>query len=214
MLARWMSVGAARSWPGAWRAVRACALLLACAWACLWASTVRAEVPLLSLEDAAARLAGGGWLLMMRHAATEPGLGDPAGFRVDDCATQRNLSDEGRRQARETGVAMRAAGIVIDEVRASPWCRCRDTAQLAFGRHEAWAPLGSFFDRRADEAAATREVRALARTQDPRRNLMLVTHQVNVTAVYDVFPAVGEIVAGRWRGGRLAAEFRFAAAAR
>lgn len=168
-----------------------------------------AQAESLGLHDAAQRLSAGGYLLMMRHAMTEPGLGDPPQFRIDDCDTQRNLSREGREQARAAGAALRAAGARFDRVRSSQWCRCRDTAQLAFGAYEAWPALNSFFDDRSDEPARTRAVVQFARTLSPPANAMLVTHQVNITAVFGVFPEQGEIVAGRWRDGRLVAEFRF-----
>ena len=80
-----------------------------------------------------AKLKAGGQVVLMRHAVTTPGVGDPAGMRLDDCATQRNLTDEGRRHARRTGDAFRERGIVVERLLASPWCRCLETAQLAFG---------------------------------------------------------------------------------
>ena len=162
-----------------------------------------------SLDEAARRLAAGGWILMMRHAATEPGVGDPPEFRLGDCATQRNLSAAGREQARQAGAAMRAAGIRLHEVRTSQWCRCRDTAELAFGRADDWPALNSFFASRGSESAQTEQVRAWAATLEAGRNAMLVTHQVNISAVMGQFAAPGEVVAGRWREGRIEPAFRF-----
>jgi phosphohistidine phosphatase SixA len=87
-------------------------------------------------------LAAGG-VLMFRHALA-PGTFDPPGFKLDDCATQRNLNDEGRRQARQIGAWFAARQWRPTRVRSSPWCRCLETARLAFGdRVEAWAALGS-----------------------------------------------------------------------
>ena len=80
--------------------------------------------------------------LALRHALA-PGTFDPPNFRLGDCSTQRNLSDEGRQQARRIGAWFRAQGLTPARVRSSPWCRCVDTAALAFGTHEAWAALGS-----------------------------------------------------------------------
>ena len=88
------------------------------------------------------RLRAGGVVLALRHALA-PGTFDPPGFRLDDCSTQRNLDDTGRAQARRLGAALRAAALVPAAVRTSPWCRCRDTAALAFGRAEVWDALGS-----------------------------------------------------------------------
>jgi phosphohistidine phosphatase SixA len=189
---------------------------LACAALCLVHAlpglqpTARASaVSRLSTQDAAARLREGGWVMMMRHAQTEAGIGDPPGYRLDRCETQRNLSSEGRRQARRAGEAIRAAGIAVGEVRSSAWCRCRDTAELAFGGYEVWAALNSFFEDRSREAAQSAEVAAFARALQAPANAMLVTHQVNVLAAMGVSPAQGEIIAGRWRDGRLRAEFGF-----
>jgi phosphohistidine phosphatase SixA len=93
-------------------------------------------------ENAQALLRRGGVVLAMRHALA-PGTFDPPGFRLGDCSTQRNLDEAGRAQARAIGQRLQAAGLVPARVRSSPWCRCMDTAQLAFGRAEAWAALGS-----------------------------------------------------------------------
>ena len=79
-------------------------------------------------------LRGGGLVMLIRHAATEPGLGDPPGFRVEDCATQRNLSEAGRAEARLIGAAFRHRGIPVHRVLSSRWCRCLETGRLAFGR--------------------------------------------------------------------------------
>jgi phosphohistidine phosphatase SixA len=63
----------------------------------------------------------------MRHAVTTPGVGDPAGFRLDDCSTQRNLTDAGREDARRVGGTFRTRGIPVGRVLSSPWCRCLET---------------------------------------------------------------------------------------
>ena len=93
-------------------------------------------------EDVAALLRQGGVVIAFRHALA-PGTFDPPGFRPGVCSTQRNLSDEGRAQARRIGEWFKAAGLQPARVRSSPWCRCLDTATLAFGRAEPWAALGS-----------------------------------------------------------------------
>ena len=134
-----------------------------------------------------------GAIAMMRHALA-PGGGDPANFDVTDCATQRNLSERGRDQARRIGAAIRERGIVFDAVLSSQWCRCVDTAtEMNIGAHETFAPLNSFFQSRADGPDRTEALRDhLAARPDDR--LMLVTHQVNITALTGVFPSSGEIV--------------------
>lgn len=89
-----------------------------------------------------ASLRTGGIVVALRHALA-PGTFDPAGLRLDDCSTQRNLSEEGRAQARRIGAWFAQRQLVPAAVRSSPWCRCVDTATLAFGRAEPWAALGS-----------------------------------------------------------------------
>ena len=83
-------------------------------------------------DGVAARLRSGGVVLAFRHAMA-PGTFDPPGFVLEDCRTQRNLSDEGRAQAARIGQWFREQGLTPARVRSSPWCRCLDTARIAFG---------------------------------------------------------------------------------
>ena len=92
--------------------------------------------------DAEALLRKGGLVVVFRHALA-PGTFDPPGLRLGDCSTQRNLSDEGRAQARRIGEWFRERQLQPAAVRSSPWCRCMDSATLAFGAAQAWAALGS-----------------------------------------------------------------------
>ena len=92
--------------------------------------------------DAEALLRKGGVVVVFRHALA-PGTFDPPGLRLGDCSTQRNLSDEGRAQARRVGEWFRERQLQPAAVRSSPWCRCMDSATLAFGAAQAWAALGS-----------------------------------------------------------------------
>ena len=145
------------------------------------------------------RLQGGGHVLLMRHAATTPGIGDPPGFRLAVCATQRNLSAQGKRDAAAIGAAFRARGIPLGPVWSSRWCRCLDTARLAFGRVEEAPMLDSLFrDSEAAARAKTREV--LDRTaawRGNKANLVLVTHDVNIRALVNEYVSQGEIVVTR-----------------
>jgi len=152
--------------------------------------------PRLAAADEAlwALLRAGGQVIVMRHAATDRSLGDPPGFRLDECSTQRNLSEEGRAQARRVGAAFAARGIPIGRVLSSQWCRCLETARLAFGTAEPWPALNSSFRDRTLEADRTREVRALASERPAKGNLVLVTHQVNIGALSGVYPVEGELV--------------------
>ena len=138
----------------------------------------------------------GGCVVLMRHALTEPGIGDPPGFRLDQCSSQRRLSDEGRAQARRVGKAFERAGVTLAEVRSSAWCRCTDTADLAFGRHTVWAPLNSFFQTGDRDSQTSAVLQAVAGVRAPA-NWMLVTHQVNITALTGETPAMGELFVTR-----------------
>lgn len=137
-------------------------------------------------------LEAGGKVVVMRHASTEPGLGDPPGFRLGACETQRNLSAAGRDEARRLGAAFRARRIPVGRVLSSRWCRCLDTARLAFGKFEGWPPLDSFFDDRSREPDQTAAVRRLLAERPAGGNLVLVTHQVNITALTGIVLAPGE----------------------
>ncbi len=92
--------------------------------------------------DAEALLRKGGVVVVFRHALA-PGTFDPPGMRLGDCSTQRNLSDAGRAQARRIGEWFKERQLQPAAVRSSPWCRCMDSATLAFGTTEVWAALGS-----------------------------------------------------------------------
>jgi len=142
------------------------------------------------------QLAQGTAIAIMRHALA-PGGGDPANFRVDDCSTQRNLSDQGRDQARAIGALFRDNGIENASVYTSQWCRCMDTARLLdIGTPEAFPALNSFFQNRSAEGEQTMQLRAavdtwLANSSGP---IVLVTHQVNISALTNNFTSSGEIL--------------------
>jgi broad specificity phosphatase PhoE len=152
-----------------------------------------------------AQLRQGGNVLLMRHAQTESGIGDPPNFRIGDCSTQRNLNDVGREQSRRVAAAVQREKIVLDEVRSSAWCRCVDTAELAFGRHTVWSPINSFFQQDGRETQTQAVLQALQDFKAPR-NLVLVTHQVNISALTGSFVAMGEMLLtrpGQMSEGRL-----------
>jgi len=144
--------------------------------------------------DSPAELRRHGLVLLIRHAITEPGIGDPAGFRLGDCTTQRNLSDAGRLQAQRLGELIRERGWAPQRVHSSAWCRCLDTARLAFGRAEPWPALNSFFEGRGTEPAQTAELRRALAAVAPRQIETWVTHQVNVAALTGESIAMGEVL--------------------
>jgi phosphohistidine phosphatase SixA len=141
-------------------------------------------------------LARPGHVVLMRHADA-PGTGDPAGFRLGDCATQRNLGERGRDQARRLGDEFRRRAIPVALVLSSQWCRTRETAELmALGPVEDEpTALNSFFGRPGERDAATAALRRRLATLPAEAGLVvMVTHQVNITALTGVFPASGEMV--------------------
>lgn len=143
-------------------------------------------------EPAVARLRIGG-VLLLRHAIA-PGFGDPTGFRIDDCSTQRNLSEAGRQQATAIGAWLRERGIKRARLYSSQWCRCLETAELLdLGKVSTLPALNSFFERPEDRERNLTALRAFLAAQ-PLQNepLVLVTHQVTVTALTGIFPSSGE----------------------
>lgn len=135
-----------------------------------------------------------GAIAVMRHAYA-PGFGDPDNFRLGDCSTQRNLNDQGRDQARRIGAAFRDNGVEIDRVLTSQWCRSAETAELlGLGTPEPLPSLNSFFDARHRRAEQTEETLAFLRAQPADQRLVLVTHQVNITALTGRGTASGEFV--------------------
>lgn len=148
-------------------------------------------------QAALAALKEPGTIVLMRHARA-PGVGDPAGFKLDDCATQRNLNDEGRADARAAGQRLRAAGARVGRVLSSPWCRCLETARLMeVGPVSADPAFASLFpeDARGDEITAAAR-RVIASWQGPGL-LLAVTHQVNIQALAGVNTSSGEMVVAK-----------------
>lgn len=138
-----------------------------------------------------------GHVALIRHALA-PGNFDPAGFRLDDCTTQRNLSAEGRAQATRIGDLFRGHGIAAAAVHASQWCRCLETATLLKLGPVAPQPLlNSFVQDAGQGARQVPAVKAWIAGLDLDRPTVLVTHQVVITALSDVYPGNGEIVVMR-----------------
>ena len=139
-----------------------------------------------------------GTIVLFRHASA-PGIGDPADFKLNVCTTQRNLDDKGRAEARRIGERLRSRKITVGAVLTSQWCRARETAQLAFGDGVKDEPaFNSSFRASAEISdAQTAQARAiLARWRGPG-TLVVVTHQVNITALTGVNPASAEGVVVR-----------------
>lgn len=161
----------------------ACVLLLAASGA------ARADEALWAL------LGQGGQVVLIRHAVTTPGTGDPPGMKLEDCASQRNLSDEGRREAARLGEALKQRKVPVAQVLASPWCRCLETARIAFGRApEVNAALGNLFGRPERTEAQVAQLKKLVAKAPRGGNLFLVTHGSTTYALTGVSPGTAEMV--------------------
>jgi phosphohistidine phosphatase SixA len=156
--------------------------------ACAAGSTALAADPWTALRSGRA-------FVLLRHAVA-PGTGDPAGMRLGDCSTQRNLSAEGRLQAQRIGALFRENGIGEAEVFSSQWCRCLDTANLlGLGPVTPQPLLNSFFGQRDKMQRQTESLRDWIRArQQAGLPLVLVTHQVNITGLTAIVPSSGELV--------------------
>ena len=145
-------------------------------------------------EAALAALRAGGVVVAFRHALA-PGTFDPPGFRLGDCGTQRNLNDEGRAQARRMGEWFASRSLQPARVRSSPWCRCMDTATLAFGRAQAWDALAS--PRGVSESTGAANLKTLRRAlveASARRGVfeVWVTHMFVLSDLASTHTASGE----------------------
>jgi phosphohistidine phosphatase SixA len=146
----------------------------------------------LAAPDAAAALKAGGAVLMLRHAQTDPGVGDPPGWRLNACATQRNLNAQGIAQAKQVAAWFARQQLTPRAIKSSQWCRTRDTARLAFGRHTDWPALNNFFEDRSREPAQTAQLRAALKNLPKEGFEVWVAHGVNITALTGSSPAPAE----------------------
>jgi phosphohistidine phosphatase SixA len=131
-------------------------------------------------------------VLVLRHALA-PGTGDPPGFEIDDCSTQRNLNEEGRAQARAWKSFLREHGIEKARVLSSQWCRALDTAEeMDLGEVKEFPPLNSFFAGRGDREEQSRKTIKQVNAMGEGPPIILVSHQVNITALTGIYPASNE----------------------
>ena len=145
-------------------------------------------------QYALADFKAGNHIALVRHALA-PGTGDPENFMLGDCSTQRNLSETGRKQAAAIGMQFRAAGITSAEVYTSQWCRCRETAELmGLGKPLELPALNSFFRKYERRDQQNAQLRQWLSGKDLSKPVVLVTHQVNITAFSGVYPESGEII--------------------
>ena len=137
----------------------------------------------------------GGKLIFIRHAYA-PGGGDPDNFDINDCTTQRNLSDSGRVQSQKIGNFFKENKISIGKVYSSEWCRCKETASIAFKKYETKKFLNSFFSTKFIENRKKQiiDFNIFLSTWDEDRNLIFVTHYVVISEILNYAPSSGEIV--------------------
>ena len=138
----------------------------------------------------------GNKVILIRHSLA-PGGGDPAGFKIDDCKTQRNLNQVGINQSKKIGKLFKKNKVPIDQVLSSQWCRCKDTAKYAFGEYGEFTALNSTFQSsyNKNEAKQLKELYEFVNKWDGKgKNLVLVTHYSIITAITNIVPSSGEIV--------------------
>ncbi len=149
-------------------------------------------------RDAWAALVKGNHVALVRHGSAPPGYGDPPGFKIDDCATQRNMDERGRVQARAIGEAFRRHRVAVDKILSSPWCRGLDTARLmALGPVESVMAVASS-ERSPERLVVLKEMVAAWRGPG---TLVLVTHAFTVRALVGIMPEQAETVVVRPRPG-------------
>ena len=138
----------------------------------------------------------GSKVILIRHSLA-PGGGDPAGFKINDCKTQRNLNRVGINQSKKIGKLFKKNKVLIDQVLSSQWCRCKDTAQYAFGNYKEFTALNSTLQSpyNKNETKQLKELYSFVKKWDGKgKNLVLVTHYSIITAVTNAVPSSGEIV--------------------
>tara|TARA_B110000027_G_C16027412_1_gene259212 strand:+ start:331 stop:894 length:564 start_codon:yes stop_codon:yes gene_type:complete len=138
----------------------------------------------------------GNKIILIRHALA-PGGGDPAGFKVNDCKTQRNLNQAGIDQSKRIGELFKNNNVPIDKVLSSQWCRCKDTAKYAFKKFKEFSVLNSTFQSPYDknEPEQLKDLKNYVKKWDGKgKNLILITHYSIITAITNAVPGSGEIV--------------------
>ena len=137
----------------------------------------------------------GGKLIFIRHAYA-PGGGDPDNFDINDCNTQRNLSNAGRKQANKIGSFFTSNNILIDKIFSSEWCRCKETALIAFNDFENKSFLNSFFSSKFAENkdSQIKKLKEFINNWDGKNNVIFVTHYVVISEILNYASSSGEIV--------------------
>jgi phosphohistidine phosphatase SixA len=154
-----------------------------------------ASLPAQADEAAWKALAAGGHVAVLRHANAPGPMPDPPGFVLDDCATQRNLDDQGRAEATAIGQALREHKVKVGGLLSSAWCRCLETARLlGLGAPTLEPALDNVHGALGDEAAQFPALRALVAGWQGRDTLLLVSHGSTISGALGVFPGEGEML--------------------
>tara|TARA_Y100000741_G_C18053282_1_gene477312 strand:+ start:33 stop:584 length:552 start_codon:yes stop_codon:yes gene_type:complete len=134
-------------------------------------------------------------IIFIRHAIA-PGNGDPKNFDIKDCSTQRNLDKNGIRQSKRIATFFEKNKIEIDEVLSSEWCRCKDTAKIAFKNFETFDALNSFYDERfaSNKDKQIKDLKNYIKNWNSDKNLVLVTHFVVISSILKTSSSSGEII--------------------
>jgi len=151
--------------------------------------------PTFSDEKILNSLYEGGKIIFIRHAIA-PGNGDPTDFKINDCSTQRNLSQSGIDQSKLIGLFFKENNIKIDKVFSSEWCRCKDTAEIAFKNYKTFKALNSFYDPKfvENEKKQIKDLKKFIKEWDSDKNIIFVTHYVVILSVLNMGVSSGEIV--------------------
>ena len=157
--------------------------------------TINSQVKADSNQNLISELKKGGKLIFIRHAYA-PGGGDPNNFDIKDCNTQRNLSDAGREQANKIGSFFTSNNILIDKIFSSEWCRCKETALIAFNDFENKSFLNSFFSSKFAENkdSQMKKLKEFINNWDGKNNVIFITHYVVISEILNYASSSGEIV--------------------
>ena len=157
--------------------------------------TINSPIKADSNQNLIKELKLGGKLIFIRHAYA-PGGGDPDNFNINDCNTQRNLSDSGRKQSNKIGLFFKVNNILIDKIYSSEWCRCKETALIAFNEFENKSFLNSFFSSKfaQNKDLQVKKLKKFINNWDGKKNLVFITHYVVISEILNYGSSSGEIV--------------------
>ena len=148
-----------------------------------------------SNENLVSVLKEGKKIIFIRHALA-PGNGDPSNFDIKDCSSQRNLNEKGRLQSKKIGNFFKNYDIKIDKVLSSEWCRCKDTAEIAFGNFETFNALNSFYDAKfyKNKSKQIKDLKIFINNWESDSNLIIVTHYVVISSLLNRTTSSGEMI--------------------